>query len=442
MKVPGRRERSAATGCHDSPATAEPRPDRQTRPPEATKGHRGRTHTLFRVTDQRLWTKTFVVGIVVNLFMATVFYLLMTTMAMYAVDRFAASETGAGLASSSFIIGAVVGRVLAGKFLDLVGRRRMLVASMAVFVLAGAAYIPIDGFAVLIGLRLVHGFAFGMGNTSLVASIQSVIPPWRRAEGNGYFGTATTLATAVGPLLGVWLSAQFGFALLFWVASACGFVAMVAASLFAVPERTLSAEEKVALRSFHPASFVDPAALKPGAVMGLAGMAYSAVLAYLAVYTTSVGLPGAAGAYFVFFAIGSLAARLFAGRIQDRFGDNVVLIPVFVVFFAGMAVVAEAQTHWAFWLAGVLTGLGFGCLLPSLQAILISHTPNARVGVATSTFFLMLDVGTGIGPVVLGVIAERGGYSPMFWTCSGLVVLSAILYFFVHGRHAGRRGTT
>ena len=194
------------------------------------------------MTDQRLWTRTFIIGIVVNLFMATVFYLLMTTMAMYAVDRFAVSETGAGLASSSFIIGAVVGRLLAGKFLDMVGRRRMLVASMAVFVLAGAAYIPIEGFALLICLRLVHGFAFGMGNTSLVASIQSVIPPWRRAEGNGYFGTATTLATAVGPLLGVWLSVQFGFAMLFWAASACGFVAMAAALLFAVPERTSGAD--------------------------------------------------------------------------------------------------------------------------------------------------------------------------------------------------------
>ncbi|HLS32671.1 MAG TPA: MFS transporter, partial [Brevibacterium sp.] len=75
------------------------------------------------MTEQRLWTPTFVIGIIINLFMSSVFYLLMTTMAVYAVERFAASDSGAGLASSGFIIGAVVGRVLAGKFLDVVGRR-------------------------------------------------------------------------------------------------------------------------------------------------------------------------------------------------------------------------------------------------------------------------------------------------------------------------------
>lgn len=231
------------------------------------------------MTEQRLWTRTFVIGIVVNLFMSTVFYLLLTTMAVYAVDRFSASDAGAGLASSGFIIGAVVGRVLAGKFLDLVGRRRMLVVTMAVFVIAGLAYIPADGLGLLIAVRLVHGFAFGLGNTALVASIQSVIPSARRAEGNGYFGTATTLATAVGPFLGVTLAAQFGFSSLFWVASACGLLAMLAALAYRVPERTITAEDRVLLKSFRPSSFVDAKALPYAAVMGFGGLAYSSVLA-------------------------------------------------------------------------------------------------------------------------------------------------------------------
>ena len=390
------------------------------------------------MTEQRLWTRTFVIGIVVNLFMSTVFYLLMTTMAVYAVDRFSASDAGAGLASSGFIIGAVVGRVLAGKFLDLVGRRRMLVVTMAVFVIAGLAYIPADGLGLLIVVRLVHGFAFGLGNTALVASIQSVIPPARRAEGNGYFGTATTLATAAGPFLGVTLAARFGFASLFWVASACGLLAMLAALAYRVPERTITDEDRVLLKSFRPSSFVDAKALPYAAVMGFGGLAYSSVLAYLAGHTATVGVPQAASMFFLLYAAGSLVARLFAGRIQDRYGDNVVVVPVFAVFGAGMATVAMADTVWAFSLAGLLTGLGFGCLLPSLQAILISRTTPAQVGVATSTFFLILDVGTGVGPVLLGLFASAAGYTAMYWLSAGFVLVSAAVYALVHGFRVGR----
>ncbi|WP_029089609.1 MFS transporter [Brevibacterium album] len=392
--------------------------------------------------EQKLWTRTFVIGIVVNLFMAVVFYLLMTTMAMYAVDRFRASETGSGLASSAFIIGAVAGRVLAGKFLDFIGRRRLLIISMAVFAVAGIAYVPVGDFALLIVLRLVHGAAFGMGNTALVASIQSVIPGHRRAEGNGYFGTATTLATALGPFLGVWLSGRYGFEVLFWLSSLSGLAAMLAALLYTVEEREPGPEERARKWSLHPSTFVDAPSLRVGAVMCVAGAAYSAVLSFLAVHTAEIGLPGASGTFFLVFAVGSLAARLFAGRVQDRFGDNIVLVPVFISYGAGMIVVAEAHTVWMFGLAGLLVGLGFGCLLPSLQAILISRTPAARVGVATSTFYLMLDFGTGVGPVFLGPVAAAGGYSAMYWLCGGLVVVAAVVYALVHGRRArgGRQG--
>lgn len=98
----------------------------------------------------QLWTKDFIVGICLNLTMSMVFYLLMTSMAGYAIARFSAGQAAAGFASSSFIVGAVVARVLTGKYLDFIGRRKLLVISMVVFVLASLAYIAADTLALLI----------------------------------------------------------------------------------------------------------------------------------------------------------------------------------------------------------------------------------------------------------------------------------------------------
>jgi len=90
--------------------------------------------------------------------------------------------------------------------------------------------------------------------------------------------------------------------------------------------------------------------------------------------------------------------------------------------------------------AGVLLGFGFGCLLPTMQAILINQVPATRVGVATSTFFLLLDTGSGLGPVLLGVLAGATGYANMFLICAAVVGVSAGGYLFFHG--ARRRGVT
>ena len=51
--------------------------------------------------DARLWSKDFVLAMVVNFFVGLVFYGLMTTLALYAVERFGAGESAAGLAASA-----------------------------------------------------------------------------------------------------------------------------------------------------------------------------------------------------------------------------------------------------------------------------------------------------------------------------------------------------
>ena len=61
------------------------------------------------------------------------------------------------------------------------------------------------------------------------------------------------------------------------------------------------------------------------------------------------------------------------------------------------------------------------------------------MGVATSTFFLLLDIGTGVGPVFLGLIVAGFGFPMMYWFAAGLVVVGGVLYALVHGLRAGGR---
>lgn len=142
----------------------------------------------------RLWTGNFILASCVNFIAAMMFYLLMTSMASYAIREFGAGQAVAGFASSSFILGAVFARMLAGKYMDFVGRKRLALVSMIAFVALGAAYIPVDNIVVLIVIRLLHGATFGLNNTVVSAAVQTMIPAERRAEGTGYFGMTVSLA--------------------------------------------------------------------------------------------------------------------------------------------------------------------------------------------------------------------------------------------------------
>ncbi|MCC9145296.1 MULTISPECIES: MFS transporter [unclassified Arthrobacter] len=391
-------------------------------------------------SGQKLWSKGFVLAIITNLFISMVFYLLMTTMALYTVKEFSASDGAAGFASGSFVLGALVARVFAGKFLDFVGRRRLLVASLAVFVVASLLYVPASNLALLLTVRILHGAAFGAASTSLSASVMGLIPANRRGEGTGYFGISTTLATAVGPFLAVMLVDSVSYRALFLFAAGCAAVALVLSLVLRLPERTPTPEEQKTKWRMHLTDIIDPAALAIASVMFIAGAAYAGILSFLNSYAQSEGLVLGASLFFVVYAVVVLVSRLFVGRLQDRHGDNAVVYPTLVSFAAGMALLAYAPNDTVLALAGVFVGFGFGALMPCAQAIAVTMAAPTRIGLATSTFFILMDAGVGLGPLLLGLLLPLTGFHGMYWVLAAVLLASTGLYHLVHGRKNYRPG--
>ena len=62
----------------------------------------------------KLWTKDFVMVSLSNFLLFISFYMLMVTLAVYSINKFHASQSEAGLASSIFVLGAVLVRPIAG----------------------------------------------------------------------------------------------------------------------------------------------------------------------------------------------------------------------------------------------------------------------------------------------------------------------------------------
>ncbi len=388
--------------------------------------------------NTRLWSSSYLLAIATYFFVALVFYLPMTTMALYAVERFGASDSAAGLASSAFIIGALIARVFAGKLLDLVGRRRMLLTALLLYCVVGLLYAPTDDLALLIAVRIVHGIGFGGAATVIAASVVSLIPVTRRGEGMGYFGLSSTLATAIGPLIAVVLVNDFGHDWLFAFTTGCAVAALVLAMFLRLPERTPTEDELAHKWRLRWSDVLDPYAVPIALVILLGGVAFSGVLSFMNSYAIEADMIDAASLFFLVYAGGVVVSRLVVGRAQDRLGDNIVMYSTLAFFALGLAVIGVASNSGLLMVGGVLLGLGFGGLLPSGQVIAVSMAPDHRVGTATSTYYLMLDLGSGFGPLALGFVITQLGYPGMYLLLAGLVVATMVLYHFVHGHK--RRG--
>ena len=393
------------------------------------------------MAETRLWSRAFSLTLIVSFFLSLVFYLLMTTMAGYAMERFAADDAQAGLASSMYVVGALISRLWAGAVADVVGRRRILLIALGAFTLASLGYPLAGGLIPLLLVRFAHGTAFGVAHTAAATIVQTAIPPARRAEGTAYYGMSPTVATAAGPAFAILLSQAWGYSALFAAATVASVVAMVFA-LF-IPASLPQPREASAPSSDSGAGsrmrqrlsrVVEPAAVPISLIALILGTAYSAILAFLNSYAASVGLASVAATFFLVYTVAVLVTRLFAGRVQDRHGDNIIMYPAILCYAAGMAVLAMTHGTTVLLISGALIGAGFGTAMSAGQTIAVSAAPDERVGRAVSTYFLLLDLGTGLGPVFLGLLIGAAGYRSMFAVLAGMIVAAIPLYRLIHGR--------
>ncbi|GAA1821329.1 MFS transporter [Nesterenkonia flava] len=389
---------------------------------------------------EKLFTRDFLFATLINLMMTTGFFTLVTGMAVYAASEFGAGETAAGFAASAFVVGALFARIFAGKWVNTLGRRGTLILCMLLYTLASLAYIWVNSFELLIALRFLHGIGLGFGQTALTAAVFDIIPKSRRGEGSGYYLLANALPPALGPLLAIQLSEAYGFETMFVAVTAMSGAALLFAVFMRVPEVKpvgASMRQRLMLR---PRDIIEPRAFSIALVAMFVGIVFASVMTFLNGYARSLGMLDAASIYFLVYSVCMLATRLVTGRIQDRFGDNWVLYPAITVFIGSMGLLAWAPGQWAIIASGALAGAGFGSMLPALQAAIANRLPTPRISIGISTNFIMMDIGFGFAPLFLGPLVEAGGYQVMYTGCTIMVVLTLLIYWWVHGRHDVRQG--
>jgi MFS family permease len=385
------------------------------------------------ISKPRLWTKDYILITLTSFFISIMYFLLLTTITPYVIEKFNASESKAGLASSIYVLGILISRLFIGKYLEIIGRKKLFYFGVFMTFLATLLYFPIDNINVLIIVRFVHGAVMGIAFAVMQTTVLDLIPEERRGEGISFYTLNFILGTAIGPFLGVYISQIATMQTIFIVCTTMTGISVVLCILTSLPKASITNEQLEEMKGFHFKDFVEVKALPIAVIMGILAFSYSGILSFLASYSMEINLMTAASFFFIVYSVIVLISRPITGNILDKKGDNVVMYPAIVLFSAGLFVLSQAGNGFTLLIGGVLIGLGFGNLQSSLQAVAIKKTPRYRVGLAVSTFFICHDIGVGMGPFLLGYLVPVIGYRNMYLTLSVIVFACAFLYYVTHG---------
>jgi len=144
-----------------------------------------------------------------------------------------------------FLAGFAVGQLVAGNLSDALGRRRVLLAGLAVFTLAGVACAATSSIEFLLAARIVQGLGAASAPVIARAMVRDTQPAAGAARMLSTIMAVIALAPMLGPVFGGFLLTRFAWQAIFLTLAGIG-VLWSAMAAFTLPE-TLPPERRVPL---------------------------------------------------------------------------------------------------------------------------------------------------------------------------------------------------
>ena len=373
-------------------------------------------------TQPKLWTKDLVLIILVNLCVFTNHIMSLSTFPFF-IQSLGGTEAIAGICAAVFSFVAVIIRPFVGWWLDNGVRRAALVIGLLLLGLAPLSYVFVPTLSLAIALRMLHGVGLSFSNSTTATVASDVICRPRFAEGMGYFGMATALASAIAPALGLELMYGFGFQVLYATAAGIALLGLILFMFIKAP-RVEVPHKKLDLRTI-----INRDSLPATITMLVFMFTFGALENFGALFASEESLPSGS-IYFLVMSAMLLLVRVTLGKLVDEKGEAFFVYSCNAAMLVAFLLLAFVPMTPTFIVSAILAGYAFGGLEPSLQSMAVHTADDASRGSANSTFLCGYDIGYGLGGGVAGSLITAAGYTMMWSVVSLACVVSVLIYFF------------
>ena len=343
----------------------------------------------------------------VILVMAASFFFMFSTMFVNPLINGYAKSLGASSAFAGLIVGimsiaAMFLRPVAGNMTDKFSKYRLSLIGGILILIGVIGYVFSPSGSWLLLFRLINGAGYVLCTVCMTTWLAFLVPRQHVGEAMGFYGLMNALAMALAPALAINIYQKIGYREAIISSAVAAFLMVIAIQFVgdhAKPSKKVQRENKK--KKFKIIQWnVLPVAI----LTTLFALPYFSTQADLVTYVEQRHLNIAVGSYFLIYAVVLLAIRIGLKNLFDtvRFGVWLWISTVSTVFYILMLTIMK--NNWEMALAAAGMAMGYGIIYSVLQSTALLLAPINEQGLASSTFYLGLDIGMSLGPILSGVV--------------------------------------
>ena len=368
---------------------------------------------------------------------ATFFYMSSPMLVTPLITGFAES-IGATAAVMGFVGGlmnlvSLFCRPLAGNLADRLSKYKVSFIGAVFMTAACVGYIFAPDEAFLVVSRIINGFGFACCSVCMSTWMSNMLPVEKVGSGMGVYGTMNALGMALAPAIGVSVYQKFGYRTAFVIALVFSVAIMIVIQFIGdkgEPEETLTEEKK----HFE---LIDVRVIPISFIIMLFAIPYCATQSFLVTYAEVRELTVTVSMFFPFYAAVLIILRLTLRNLFDKLPFGVFLGAGCGCELIAVLLLAVMQNNLMMFLAAAFLAGGYGIMSSVCQSTAILLAGKEKRGLANSTYYIGLDLGMTLGPMIGGAL--YGGLDiRLFYPVLMVTMPLALVVYFAAMRNRQR----
>lgn len=378
--------------------------------------------------------KTFVI-LVATMFISMLgFGIVVPLLPIYA-DQLGASALEIGFINAGFSLALMVSLPFMGRLSDRMGRKVFLCAGLVILTVASLGFIWAQNPLQLILVRVFQGIGASMHLPIAQAYLGDITPEGEEGKWMGHFSAILFSSMGIGPLFGGVLTDLFSINTTFLAMAALCLVGLIATIIF-LPE--VARKATLEKQSTVFAGLMKSNILKGAFAFRIAtGFSMACIMTFLPLFASqNLGLSVSLIGLLIASRTPLALLQSYTGTLADKYSRRVLVVAGSAAAIIFIALMPTAGSFWPLLAMYALMAIGTAFAMPAATAYVVEEGRVFGMGASMALFMMAMQIGNGVGPIMLGGIVDFTGIESAFYSAAAILLMGIVAFIWFTRKQA------